>query len=137
MRVLSWQTLLCCLALWNLAGCSSDPDPADEQSSKAEEEPAEKKSDLPTTPAFALPKSSLCRVYSNEPGFQVFTARCTRPLDECLLELTTILFRQYGNRPFPQEPNDLPEILAFGPDRATAGILACAPVMMDKPPPRL
>jgi hypothetical protein len=33
--------------------------------------------------------------------------------------------------------NDLPEILAFGPDRATAGILACDPVIMASPPPRL
>ena len=72
MRVLSWQTLLCCLAVVNLAGCSSDPDNGNDQSSKSTDEQLEKKSDLPTTPAFAMPKSSLCRVYSNEPGFQVF-----------------------------------------------------------------
>eukprot|EP00429_Kryptoperidinium_foliaceum_P118333 CAMPEP_0176318630 /NCGR_PEP_ID=MMETSP0121_2-20121125/69877_1 /TAXON_ID=160619 /ORGANISM="Kryptoperidinium foliaceum, Strain CCMP 1326" /LENGTH=59 /DNA_ID=CAMNT_0017660937 /DNA_START=330 /DNA_END=509 /DNA_ORIENTATION=+ len=33
--------------------------------------------------------------------------------------------------------NDLPEIKALGPDRPTAGILDCAPVIIAKPPPKL
>lgn len=64
--------VICTLPLICGCGDSSDNSDQDEASQAKEETSESDKSRLPSTPAIPAPKTAICRVYTPQPGFEVF-----------------------------------------------------------------